>query len=87
MPKRSATLERTACPRLHRIRFQCQALCCFVDVLVPDDLLPPVFSRKATHAPEQAFSVRRVIWLALSREVETKPGTHSGSHTRLLSSS
>ena len=34
---------------------------------VPDDLLPPVFSRKATHAPEKAFSVCRVIWLALSR--------------------
>ncbi len=34
---------------------------------VPDDLLPPVFSGKATYTPEQAFSVRHVIWLALSR--------------------
>jgi transposase len=34
---------------------------------VPDDLLPPVFSRRATTAKEQSFSARRVIWLALAR--------------------
>lgn len=34
---------------------------------MPDDLLPPVFSRRATTAKEQSFSARRVIWLALAR--------------------
>jgi transposase len=47
---------------------------------VPDDLLPPVFSATATHDPEQAFSVRRLIWLALSR-----PEKQSPEHTEELS--
>jgi transposase len=52
---------------------------------VPDDLLPPVFSGKATHTPEQAFSVRRVIWLALSRpEKLSKDQTQEISRACLL---
>lgn len=34
---------------------------------VPDDLLPPPFSRKEKPAPEEGFSVRHIVWLALSR--------------------
>ncbi len=34
---------------------------------VPDDLLPPAFFRQEKQASEEAFSVRRIIWLVLSR--------------------
>ena len=34
---------------------------------VPDDLLPPTFFHQEKPVSEEGFSVRRVIWLALSR--------------------
>lgn len=34
---------------------------------VPDDLLPPAFSRQPKSEKEEAFSVRRILWLTLSR--------------------
>jgi hypothetical protein len=34
---------------------------------VPEDLLPPTFSHQEKLAPEEAFSARHIIWLALSR--------------------
>jgi transposase len=52
---------------------------------VPDDLLPPVFSSRTTPAKEQAFSVRRVIWLALAHpESLDKEQTQELSRVYLL---
>ena len=67
LSKRSAPVAGIACQRLHWVRWKPQALRRFADDLVPDDLLPPVFSRKKTTSSENGLSVRRIVWLALTR--------------------
>jgi transposase len=37
---------------------------------IPEDLLPPAFAKPEQSTPEEAFSVRRIIWLTLSRPEE-----------------
>jgi transposase len=37
---------------------------------VPDDLLPPAFAKPEQSASEEAFSVRRILWLTLSHSEE-----------------
>lgn len=53
---------------------------------VPEDLLPPAFARKAKPAPQVTFSVRRLIWLALSRpEKRTAEQNQEVAHACSLS--
>lgn len=52
---------------------------------MPEDLLPPTFSRQTTRAPKQAFSVRRIVWLALARpEKRTQEQTQEVTRASLL---
>ena len=73
LSKRSAPVAGIACQRLHWVRWKPQALRRFADDLVPDDLLPPVFSRTKTTSSEKGLSVRRIVWLALAHPEKRNP--------------